>query len=327
MQTINILILSAGRRVELIECFKRAALKEKINSKIIAADISNTAPAMYFADKNYIIPKIGEEGYIENIIDICNKESIKLIIPTIDTELLILAKNKANIESRTNARVMVSNYNVINICRNKINTQHFFEQNGFGTPKLVEEEDIKNEKVKFPVFIKPLDGSSSINTFKVNNMKELRFFKEYIKGPIIQELVEGPEYTTDIFCDFDGNPITIVPRKRIATRSGEIIKGKIEKDREIIADIKKLINVLKPIGQITIQCIKTKEEIKYIEINPRFGGGAPMSIKAGADSCQNIYKLLSGKELKYNEDYKENLFFLRFDDAIMLDSEMNKIND
>ena len=88
-----------------------------------------------------------------------------------------------------------------------------------------------------------------------------------------------------------------------------------------------MITILNPIGQITIQCIKTDTEIKYIEINPRFGGGAPMSIKAGADSCQNLYKLLSGKELKYNEDYKENLYFLRFDDSIMLDSEMNKIND
>ncbi len=327
MDSINVLILSAGRRVELIECFRNAAAKEKIQSKIIAVDISNTAPAIYFADKHYIIPKINDDKYIQTIIDICNKENIKIIIPTIDTELLILSENKAIIEKSTKAKVLVSSPDVISTCRNKINTQKFFEKNGFGIPKLITEREIENEEVKFPVFIKPIDGSSSINAFKVNNMKELKFFKEYINKPMVQELIEGEEYTVDVFCDFQCNIVTIVPRRRIAIRSGEIIKGKIVKDRQIIENVKKVINILKPIGQVTIQCMKDKEGIKYIEINPRFGGGAPMSIKAGADSCQKIYKLLKGEKLEYTEDYKENIFFLRFDSSIMLDSEMKKIND
>lgn len=131
----NILLLSAGRRVELIEEFKKASKKLNITSKIVVADISETAPAIYFADKSYIIPKIGEEEYLNSIIDICNKEKISLIIPTIDTELLILAKNKEDIEKKTNAKLLISDYNVIDVCRNKINTQNFFEKNGFRNTK------------------------------------------------------------------------------------------------------------------------------------------------------------------------------------------------
>ena len=127
----NILLLSAGRRVELIEEFKKASKKLNIKSKIVVADISATAPAIYFADKAYIIPKIGEDEYLNSIIDICNKEKISLIVPTIDTELLILAKNKKIIEKQTKAKVLISDFNVIDICRNKINTQKFFEENGF----------------------------------------------------------------------------------------------------------------------------------------------------------------------------------------------------
>lgn len=324
---INILLLSVGRRVELIQCFKNAALIENINSKIIAVDILETAPAMYFADKKYIIPRIGEEGYIDSIINICNTENIKLIVPTIDTELLILAENREKIEKETTAKVLISDYDVINICRNKLNTQKFFEENHYGVPKLINDNEIEKQNIQFPVFIKPINGSSSINTFKIDNIEQLKFFKKYIKEPIIQELVEGVEFTVDVFCDFDSNPITIVPRQRIATRSGEIIKGKIVKDRAIIDDVKKVIQTLRPIGQVTIQCIKTKDGIKYIEINPRFGGGAPMSIRSGADSCQALYKLLRGEKLQYNENYKENIFFLRFDSSIMLDSEMKIIND
>ena len=324
---INILILSAGRRVELVKCFKEAAKIKNIDSKIITADISETAPATYFVNKNYIIPRIGECGYINSIIDICNKEDVKLIVPTIDTELRILSENKELIEIKTNAKVLISDKKVINICRDKKNTSKFLGENGFGIPKEITLNDIESENYEFPLFIKPLDGSSSINAFKINNKKELMFFKEYIDNPIIQECIEGKEYTIDAFIDFDGQPITIVPRERIATRAGEISKGKIVKDRELIDEVKKVIEVLKPIGHITFQCMKTKDGIKFIEINPRFGGGAPMSIKAGANSPLNLYSLILGEKLKYNEDYEDNMIALRFDNSIFLDSCGELIND
>jgi carbamoyl-phosphate synthase large subunit len=323
----NILILSAGRRVELVNCFKRAAIKENIENKIITADASLTAPATYFSDKNYLIPRISEPGYIEKIIEICNLENVKLIVPTIDTELEILARNRNKIETNSDAKVLISDSDVISICRDKINTYNFFKHHGFLVPKLIEEKDLDNENYNLPLFIKPLNGSSSINAFKVNSKEELIFFRKYINKPMVQEFISGDEFTVDVFCDFESNPITIVPRKRLTVRSGEILNGKIKKDRQIIEDVKRLITVLKPIGHITVQCMKTEKGIEYIEINPRFGGGAPMSIMAGADSCGNLYKLLKKETLFYTEDYKEDLTFLRFDQSIFLNNKMEKIND
>ena len=322
---VNVLILSAGRRVELIKCFKHAAEGLGIKSSVIAADLSDTAPAIYFADRHYFIPRIGEEGYIDEIINICNREDIALVVPTIDTELLILAKNRDNIESSTNAKVLISDLSVVEICRDKCKTQTFFEDNGFGVPGQI--TDIYAENISFPLFIKPLDGSSSINAFKVNNRHELEFFYSYIDRPIVQEMMFGEEYTVDVFLDFSSSLISMVPRRRLATRSGEISKGKIVKDRQIMSDVRRLMEILRPVGHITVQCMKTDKGIQYIEINPRFGGGAPMAIKAGADSCKNLYRLLMGEKLAYNEDYRENLTFLRFDDAIMLNENMECIND
>ncbi len=314
----NILILSAGRRVELVERFKRARERLHIESKIVAVDISKTAPALYFADSYHIIPRILDEKYIDAIIDVCIREDIRLIVPTIDTELLKLAKNRKVIEDNTNAKLLLSSDDVINICRDKVNTQHFFEDNGFGVPKLLSKERIAAGDVSFPLFIKPTDGSSSINTFKVNNRKELAFFLDYIEKPMVQEFMEGTEFSVDVFCDFEATPVTVVPRIRVATRSGEIAKGRICKDREVINDVLRLINILKPVGHITVQCMKTSEGIQYIEINPRFGGGAPMSIDAGADSCENLYRLLRGESLKYNENYTDNALFVRFDNSMLI---------
>jgi len=259
--------------------------------------------------------------YIDYIIDVCNKENIALVVPTIDTDLLLLSEKKSYIESKTKSRVLISSEEVVKICRDKTKTQKFLEDNNFKVPRMYTSEELKGD-IEFPLFIKPKSGSSSINAFKVNNKKELSIYMDIIQDPIVQEFIEGEEYTVDVFLDFEGNVITIVPRLRIATRGGEISKGKIIKDREIINDIKRLMKVLKPIGHITVQLMKTQRGIEYIEINPRFGGGAPMSIQSGADSCENLYRLMMGEKLEYNENYRENIMFLRFDKSICLDENM-----
>lgn len=318
MKEINVLILSVGRRVELVQAFEKAKEILKIRGKIFGGDMDENTPAMKFVDKAFILPRISSENYIESIIKICKDEDIRLIVPTIDTELLKLAENKEKIQKETKAILNISDLEYIKICRDKFLTQEFFEKNGFGTPKLIKEEDILKKQYKFPLFIKPLNGSSSINTFKINNEKEFKFFREYVPNPIIQEYIVGKEYTVDIFSDFKSNPITIVPRERIATRAGEISKGRIVKDKEIIKDIKRLLRVFKSKGHITVQCMKTNDGIKYLEINPRFGGGAPMSITAGANSAQNLYRLLLGEKLIYNENYQEDILCLRYDQAVYI---------
>ena len=320
MEEINVLISSAGRRVELVKCFKEARNRLRIRGNVVAVDLSSTAPALYHADRHHLICRISDESYIDELIEVCKKENIHLIIPTIDTELYKLAESKEKIESQTNAKVHVSDIDVIKTCRDKYNTQAFFDNNGFKIPRLITKEIISKKEFKFPLFIKPLNGSSSINTFKINNDRELEFFLDYVPDPLVQEFIEGEEYTVDAFVDFNNNPITIVPRQRLATRGGEVLKGIVKKDRQIIEEVRKVIEILKPIGHITLQCMKTDRGVEFIEINPRFGGGAPISIKAGANSPVNLYRLMLGETLEYNEDYQDGLLASRYDDAVFLNS-------
>jgi carbamoyl-phosphate synthase large subunit len=321
MEEYNVLILSAGRRVELVQCFQNAARNLDIKSSIVAGDCSSTAPALYFADERVMLPRISEPNYIDAIIEIANQKDIALIVPTIDTDLLLLAENRTKIEKQTDAKVLISDLRVIQICRDKINTQRFMEANGFKIPKMYSKQELDG-KLEFPMFIKPVSGSSSVNIFKVNNKKELTTYLDFIDDAIVQDFIEGEEYTVDAFLDFNSQIITVAPRLRIATRAGEILKGKIIKDDLIIEDVKRLLETLKPIGHITVQLMKTEKGIEYIEINPRFGGGAPMSIQSGADSCENIYRLLMGEKLNYNENYRDNMLFLRFDKSISFDEKM-----
>ncbi|EOC6366383.1 TPA: carboxylate--amine ligase, partial [Enterococcus faecium] len=166
---MNILILSCGRRCELVNAFKTALNNNEMEGKIIGADCSELAPALYMCDEKIVLPKVSESNYIEELIKVIKFFEIKLIVPTIDTELSTLSRNKKYIENETDSVVLVSSEKVIDICENKILTSAFFEQNGFKTPEILNSSEI----TKFPVFIKPLNGSSSVNTFIVNNEKEL----------------------------------------------------------------------------------------------------------------------------------------------------------
>jgi carbamoyl-phosphate synthase large subunit len=135
----------------------------------------------------------------------------------------------------------------------------------------------------------------------------------------VQQKLSGTEYTIDVLCGFNSLPVTIVPRVRLAARGGEVLKGQIDKNKFIISECKRLIERLKPVGPITVQGFLTQaHRFYFLEINPRFGGGVPMSIKAGADSCANLYRLLSGETLSYNEDYQDGLIFSRFDDSVIV---------
>jgi len=318
---INILFTCAGRRVELVQQFINARNELNIKGKIVCADMDILSPALYFADEYYILPSLKDSAYIESLGNLCIKEKINLIIPTIDTELEFLCSNFAWLKS-LGTDVLISEKETVAIAKDKWQTYLFFNSIGLKTPISFKKTD-KDFSLAFPCFIKPLQGSSSINAFKVANEEELLFFKNYIGNYIIQEFIEGEEYTVDVFCDFEGKPVYITPRIRIATRSGEVMKTRINHDLELIEDVLKIINNLKTKGPLTVQAIRSKKDGKFyfIEINARFGGGAPLSMMAGADSATALYKILCGEKLAYQPfAAEEGAIFLRFDQSIRVDN-------
>lgn len=299
-----------------MQAFKKAAEKNKYNLTIYGADISNSAPAMFFCNKKVFVPRISDKEYIPFLMSTCKSEKIEALIPTIDTDLICLSENKAKF-AEIGTKVIISDLDKIKICRDKYLTSKLFEKIGLNYPKAY--NNYKEYNNKFPAFIKPKDGSSSINAFKILNIDELKSYSNRLVDYIVQPFIEGTEYTVDIFCDFEGNPIYITPRIRLATRSGEVLKTKIVQDEIIISEVKRLIEALKPCGQVAVQLISEKNTNKnyYIEINPRFGGGAPLSIKAGADSAEALLKLLNGEKLSYvSYAAKDGDIYSRFDQSI-----------
>lgn len=310
---MNILFTSSGRRVELIKIAQEVV--KRFDGSIFCVDSDPSAPTSQFCDVFEKVPQISSAEYIPTLLDFCKRHKIDILIPLLDTELIPIAEHVDSFK-KLGLLVNISSVDVVKICRDKMLTQKFFCENSILNPSV--KEDINVDNVKYPLFIKPIDGSSSVMSYKVNNARELEFFKTYVQKPIIQQFIEGDEYTIDVCCDFNSKPITVVPRQRISVRAGEIQKGKTVKDAEIINKAKDIVAKLKPYGHITIQCIKNKDGVFFTEINPRFGGGAPMSISAGANSIENLVRLKLGEELEYSENWQENMLFSRFDDAVVI---------
>ncbi|MBP3360690.1 MAG: ATP-grasp domain-containing protein [Clostridia bacterium] len=313
---MNILFTCVGRRIELIQAFKTAAENLKTNLVIHGTDTTNTAPALFFCDIPHIVPKIKNPAYIPKLLEICREGKVDALIPTIDTDLLILSENKESFE-KVGTKVLISNPEAIRICRDKRITGNFFGNCGLSYPRTF--DNAADYSMNYPCFIKPKDGSSSIFAYKVNNERELMTYAVQVPDYIIQPYIEGTEYTVDIFCDFEGNPIYITPRVRLAVRAGEVLKTQILHDTRIIEEALSITEKFKPCCAITVQLIKESVtgENYYIEINPRFGGGAPLSMKAGANSAEALIRLLKKEKLSYQSNAAENnAVYCRFDQSI-----------
>ncbi len=318
MSELHILFTGTGRRVELLQAFRRAAVRLGVRLRLYGADMAANAPASAFCDHTRRICAMRDKDYIPQLLEICRRDRIDLLIPTIDTDLIVLSENRERF-AEIGTKVMISSPEMVALCRDKNNTYDFFLSCGLQAPEPV--NDYRKYTGPYPCFIKPKDGSSSINAFKVEEARELEAYAARIGDYIIQPFIDGTEYTIDIFCDFDGNPVYIVPRERIAVRSGEVLKTRITLDERMIEEAKRLIERFRPCGAITVQLIRQRGsgEDYYIEINPRYGGGAPLSMKAGADSPEAVMRLMLGEKLGYRGDgIRDGAVFSRFDQSICI---------
>lgn len=319
----NILITSAGKRVVLVQIFQRTIKELGQEAKVYTADMKpEMAPACFVSDDYFKVPRCTAENYIAELLRICEENNIGVIIPTIDTELLVLTRHKELFEQQ-GIGVVISDSDFVRTCRDKRLTEDFFEKLGIPVPKLVD----KNHPV-FPMFAKPYDGSLSTNVHVIRNSEELTneilndsklMFMEYV------DKEEYMEYTVDIYYGKDHLVKCIVPRQRIEIRAGEINKG-ITRKNDIIGFLQKHMGELKGVrGCICIQLFYRASDhiIKGIEINPRFGGGYPLSYYAKANYAEYIIKeYLLGESIEYSDDWLDNTLMLRYDnDVIVYDAE------
>ncbi len=315
----NVLITSAGQRVSLVRAFQKELKSLDKESKVFTVDLNPVlAPACHVSDGYKSISRVDAEDYIEELISVCKSLNIKIVIPTIDTELLILAKNREKLYDE-GIKPIVSSSEFVEKCRDKRLINQFFSENGIEIPV-----QFTKTEFSFPLFIKPYDGSLSKDIFIINQKSELTdyhlnnpklMFMEYL------DQKDHVEYTVDAYYNQKGYLMCAVPRKRIFIRAGEINKGVTNKNQVLIYVKEKLAYIKGARGCLTMQFFLNQStgKIYGIEINPRFGGGYPLSYLSGANYPKLIIEeYLFNKKIDYFEDWEDNLLMLRYDDEILV---------
>jgi carbamoyl-phosphate synthase large subunit len=311
----NILVTSAGRRVSLVRNLRESLHRFNSRGKVYTIDLNpELSSACQASDGFEKAPRVTDGGYLDFLKEFSERNGITLIIPTIDTELSLLASVKDSFREM-GVEIAISSLNVCETFYLKSTTERFFSENGFRTPQQI--DPLKTDR--FPLFAKLNNGSCSVGVEMVYEKSRAVELQKENPLYIFQEFIDGTEFTVDVFVGRDGEVKSVVPRQRIEVRAGEVSKAKTVKDRAIIDEVKRIFTTNSGFyGTITVQLFKREDELIFIEVNPRFGGGYPLSQKAGADYCELLIKDYMGEKLSYSEEWEDSLIMLRYDSEIIV---------
>ena len=295
---MNLLILSCGTRDKVVQYFKTAFAEQ---GRIVCTDCSPYAPALYEADAHYIVPRITAPEYLEVLYEICKKEAITGVLSLIDPELSLIAAHEAQFRA-LGVQIIGSDYELCERTLNKWELFGWMEAHGYPCAKTYCTMEafcaaLERGEVQFPVFVKPMKGSASIQIAKADDMETAAFLFAHGEQMIIQEYMTGQEIGADVYIDLISKKVvSIFTKKKLVMRAGETDKAVSFIDEKLFAFITKFAEESGFAGQIDIDLFE-KDGVYYIsEVNPRFGGGYPHAYACGADHMALIRNNLMGIE-------------------------------
>ena len=323
---MNILILSAGTRNKIVQYFVKTL---NGTGKVIATDMSNLAPAIYEADKYYIVPKMTAPEYLDVVLDICKKEEITGVLSLIDPELSLLAENREKFEA-IGTTVIGSSYTLCEMSLDKFQMYRWLTAHGYRCAKSYMDKeaffaDVDAGLITYPVFVKPARGSASISISKVYDRETVELLFAHEDGLMIQEFLDGQEIGADVYIDMVSHEVvSIFTKKKLKMRAGETDKAVSFKDDKLFALIKQFVKDAGYNGQIDIDIFDVNGEYYISEVNPRFGGGYPHAFESGVDHIKMIVNNLEGKA---NDcaigRYEDGIYMMKYIEIIIRHSLKN----
>lgn len=314
----NVLITAGSRRVPLVQGFQRALSQSAHGGIVVVTDVNPMSPAVYAADRSFRVGLSKEPGYIDQILAIAIGERVGLVVPTIDDELALFGHARSRFAEH-GILVAVSRPETTSLCDDKYATCRELGRRGVAAaPSWL--PDTLPATPAFPLFVKPRHGRGGVGAHYIRNPRDLAFFLDYVDGPIVQEYLNGPEFTIDVLCDFAGRPLSIVPRRRDHVRAGVIDRGCTVNDPVLIALAQACTTALPFFGAINIQCRVVDGTPVVFEINPRFSGGIPLTIEAGADFPRMLVDLAAGRPVAPAIGrFRDRLWMTNYEASVFLD--------
>lgn len=322
---MNILILSAGTRNKVVQYFKRAltAPDGARTGRVIATDMSSLAPAIYDADRYYIVPRMTEPNYLDVIYDICKKEEITGVLSLIDPELSLLAENE-DVFRDMGVTVIGSSYALCEMSLDKFQMFEWLVEHHYKCARSYMDRglfyaDTEAGAIGYPVFVKPARGSASIAISKAYDRETVELLLSHEEGLMVQEFLNGQEIGADVYIDMiSGEVVSVFTKKKIKMRAGETDKAVSFKDEKLFDLIERFVGEAGFRGQIDIDIFEIDKEYYISEVNPRFGGGYPHAYECGCDHMKLIVNNLLGETNERNiGSYEEGIHMMKYNEVMI----------
>ena len=299
-----VLFTCAGQRVDIVDAFGRAG------ATTVAADVNPLAPALYRADRQALVPRIGDEEYIPALRALVDEHDVRLIVPLTDLDQVTLAAAREDL----GALVLLPAEETVERLADKYLAHLLFEERGIASPPTWLPNGVP-EDASFPLLVKARNGFGSRHIYRAEDRVQLGFFLGYTPvDSIVQACLGGEEFSIDVFCDLDGRCLNAIPRTMIESKGGESIKGMTIRDERLIELARDVAERLQLVGPANIQCFREQDGSHYItDINPRFGGGFPLPLAAGGRYPELALALARGERPEPRlGDFREGIVMTRF---------------
>ncbi len=318
----KILFSSAGRRVELLRCFRADAASLGISVELLGADVDPArSAACQEADACFQVPRCQEPSYKDKLLEICTQHRIDLLIPLIDPDVEVFSHCSDEFKN-AGIDVAVSSRALVKLARDKLRTADFLKAKGISVPRSapLEAVVVTPDDWRWPLIVKPRSGSSSIGVHVVDSPAALANIGP-LDNYVAQEILKGKECTVNLFFDRSGTLRSAVPHLRCEVRAGEVSKALTWRHPQLQAISRAIGAVLPPArGVICFQAmVDGHGDPAVFEINARFGGGYPVTHQAGAHFTRWLLEELIGRPPTWHDEWRDGVMMLRYDAAIFID--------
>jgi carbamoyl-phosphate synthase large subunit len=322
--TMSVLVTGVGGTAGQSVISAIRMMREK--TRIVGVDMNPFSAGLYVVDKGYVVPSADDRSFIPRLIDICAEENIKVLIPTVDEELLPVALSRSSFEKYGATAILASSH-VLEKALDKWETYVLLHAAGIPVPKsmLLADHDAIVKSLGLPLIIKPRKGRGGRNIVRLDDQNLFGYFVPRIQDPIFQECLTGTEYTVDVVVSRKGKILAIVPKKRIEMRGGSTYKAITVREREIENTAIRIAHLLKADGPLNIQfMVNTRTgQANVLEINPRFSSSLALTVRAGVNSVEILIRDALGKTVDQILPFREGLCMLRYwQDVVLPRSEL-----
>lgn len=276
----NVLVTSISKKIPLLKAVRQAARQLHSSIRLFGGDANEKAFGRYFVDEFWLMPSTRDES-LPAIIDYCEANDIRYIIPTRDGELLFWSRNKAVLR-QLGISVMVSDEEAVTACLDKL---QFSQQGEAAGWPVIPAYATLSESADNQFVVKERWGAGSQNIGLNLDREQAQAHATRLGEPIFQPYVSGNEISVDAYITDQKQVKGLIMRRRDVVQNGESQVTTTFSDETLETQLRTVLAQMHLYGHIVLQAfVGSNGQISLIECNSRFGGASSLAIAAGLDS-------------------------------------------